>query len=60
MNASFPAYTFLSLTPKDRMYNCLPLYHSAGGMMVMAACIRAGTTVVLRLVLVVLLLVLRS
>ena len=47
-NAAYPGCIFLSLSPKDRMYNCLPLYHSAGGMLALGACIMAGTPMVLR------------
>jgi fatty-acyl-CoA synthase len=34
--------------PADRMYNCLPMYHSVGGVQVPAAILVAGGTVVLR------------
>lgn len=47
-NASQPAFIFLRLTPKDRFYNCLPLYHSSGGMMALGACILSGAPMVLR------------
>lgn len=47
--AGMPAAVFLYLTPKDRMYNCLPLYHSAGGMMALGGCIFAGAPMVLRM-----------
>jgi fatty-acyl-CoA synthase len=34
--------------PADRMYNCLPMYHSVGGVQVPAAILVAGGTVVVR------------
>ena len=34
--------------PADRMYNCLPMYHSVGGVQVPAAILVAGGTVILR------------
>jgi fatty-acyl-CoA synthase len=34
--------------PSDRMYNCLPLYHSVGGVVATGATLVAGGTVVLR------------
>jgi fatty-acyl-CoA synthase len=34
--------------PADRMYNCLPMYHSVGGVQVPGAILAAGGTVVLR------------
>jgi fatty-acyl-CoA synthase len=34
--------------PTDRMYNCLPLYHSVGGVVATGATLVAGGTVVLR------------
>ena len=34
--------------PADRMYSCLPMYHSVGGVQVPAAILVAGGTVVLR------------
>ncbi len=34
--------------PADRMYNCLPMYHSVGGVQVPGAILVAGGTVVLR------------
>jgi len=36
------------LKPSDRVYNTLPLYHSAGMMIGVGSCIYSGTTVVLR------------
>ena len=38
----------LNVTPADRMYNCLPLYHSVGGVLAMGATLAGGGTVVLR------------
>jgi fatty-acyl-CoA synthase len=34
--------------PSDRMYNCLPMYHSVGGVQVPGAILVAGGTVVIR------------
>jgi fatty-acyl-CoA synthase len=34
--------------PQDRMYNCLPLYHSVGGVVAVGATLVGGGTVVLR------------
>jgi fatty-acyl-CoA synthase len=34
--------------PTDRMYNCLPLYHSVGGVVATGATLVAGGTVILR------------
>jgi fatty-acyl-CoA synthase len=34
--------------PEDRMYNCLPMYHSVGGVQVPGAVLVAGGTVVIR------------
>ena len=34
--------------PRDRMYNCLPLYHSVGGVVATGATLVAGGTVILR------------
>ena len=36
-----------SLAPSDRMYICLPLYHSAGGMMAVGAALSAGSGIVI-------------
>jgi len=38
----------LDTQPTDRMYNCLPLYHSVGGIVATGATLVAGGTVVLR------------
>lgn len=45
---TLPVSCFLRLNQGDRFYNCLPLYHSAGGMVALGGCIRAGATMVLR------------
>jgi fatty-acyl-CoA synthase len=45
---TLPVSCFLRLKPGDRFYNCLPLYHSAGGMVALGGCIRANATMVLR------------
>lgn len=37
----------LKLTPSDRTYCCLPLYHSAGGMMSVGAALLSGGTLVI-------------
>jgi fatty-acyl-CoA synthase len=34
--------------PEDRMYNCLPLYHSIGGVVAVGALLAGGGTVVIR------------
>jgi fatty-acyl-CoA synthase len=34
--------------PSDRMYNCLPMYHTAGGLIAIGAPLLSGGTVVLR------------
>jgi len=38
----------LGVTPDDRMYNCLPLYHSVGGVVAAGATLVGGGAVVLR------------
>ena len=38
----------MNTQPGDRMYNCLPLYHSVGGIVATGATLVAGGTVVLR------------
>jgi fatty-acyl-CoA synthase len=38
----------MGVQPADRMYNCLPMYHSVGGVQVPGAILVAGGTVVLR------------
>jgi fatty-acyl-CoA synthase len=38
----------LDTQPEDRMYNCLPLYHSVGGIVAVGALLVAGGAVVIR------------
>jgi fatty-acyl-CoA synthase len=38
----------MDTTPSDRMYDCLPLYHSVGGVVATGATLVSGGTVVLR------------
>jgi fatty-acyl-CoA synthase len=38
----------MEVSPGDRMYNCLPLYHSVGGVQAMGAMLVAGGSVVVR------------
>ncbi len=38
----------MAITPQDCMYDCLPLYHSVGGVVAAGAPLVAGATVVLR------------
>ena len=38
----------MNVVPQDRMYNCLPLYHSVGGVVAMGATLAGGGSVVLR------------
>ena len=38
----------MNMTPADRMYDCLPLYHSVGGVVATGATLVAGGTVILR------------
>jgi fatty-acyl-CoA synthase len=38
----------MGVQPTDRMYNCLPMYHSVGGVQVPGAILIAGGTLVLR------------
>jgi len=38
----------MNVVPTDRMYNCLPLYHSVGGVVAMGATLVGGGSVVLR------------
>ncbi|XP_069087844.1 long-chain fatty acid transport protein 1 [Pleurodeles waltl] len=45
--AAFGYYSY-RLQPSDIMYNCLPLYHSAGNTMGMGQCLLYGITVVIR------------
>ena len=38
----------MDVRPEDRMYNCLPLYHSVGGVVATGATLVGGGTVILR------------
>jgi fatty-acyl-CoA synthase len=38
----------LEILPSDRMYNCLPMYHSVGGVLATGAVLAAGGSVVIR------------
>ena len=38
----------MDTSPRDRMYNCLPLYHSVGGVVAVGALLAGGGTVVIR------------
>ena len=38
----------MDVQPMDRMYNCLPMYHSVGGVQVIGAMLAAGGSVVIR------------
>jgi fatty-acyl-CoA synthase len=38
----------IDVTPQDRMYNCLPLYHSVGGVVAVWATLLGGGSVLLR------------
>ncbi len=38
----------MDTTPQDRMYNCLPLYHSVGGVVAIGAVLAGGGAVVIR------------
>lgn len=38
----------LDVTPTDRMYNCLPMYHSVGGVVAMGAVLVGGGSVVIK------------
>jgi len=38
----------MNTTPDDRMYNCLPMYHSVGGVVATGAALVAGGSVVIR------------
>jgi len=38
----------MQAVPSDRMYNCLPMYHSVGGVQAIGAVLVAGGTVVIR------------
>ncbi len=38
----------MGATPDDRLYNCLPMYHSTGGVVAIGAMLVSGATVVIR------------
>jgi fatty-acyl-CoA synthase len=38
----------MNVQPSDRMYNCLPMYHSVGGVVAVGAALTGGASVVLR------------
>jgi fatty-acyl-CoA synthase len=38
----------MAITPQDRMYECLPMYHTAGGVIAACAPLIAGASVVIR------------
>jgi fatty-acyl-CoA synthase len=38
----------MDVTPSDRMYNCLPMYHSVGGVVAVGSMLVSGGSVVLR------------
>ncbi len=38
----------MDITPSDRMYNCLPMYHSIGGVVAVGAPLVTGASVVIR------------
>jgi fatty-acyl-CoA synthase len=38
----------MDVKPIDRMYNCLPMYHSVGGVQVLGAMLAAGGSIVIR------------
>ena len=46
--SSMPISTFCYLKPGDRLYTCLPLYHSAAGMLGIGGVLRSGATMVIR------------
>ena len=46
LTAGTGCWKFQGLTPADRLYCCLPLYHSAGGMLATAGILLAGGTLV--------------
>jgi fatty-acyl-CoA synthase len=47
-SAGATLWTLCRLTPADRLYSALPLYHASGGMMGVSACVLSGATMVLR------------
>ena len=38
----------MNATPDDRLYDCLPLYHSVGGILAVGAMLAAGGTIIVR------------
>jgi fatty-acyl-CoA synthase len=38
----------MRMTPQDRVYDCLPLYHTSGGVLATGAALTAGASVVIR------------
>lgn len=38
----------MGMRATDRMYNCLPLYHTSGGVIAICACLREGASVFIR------------
>lgn len=38
----------MGMRADDRMYNCLPLYHTSGGVIAICACLREGASVFIR------------
>lgn len=47
MTTALACWKMQTLTPADRLYCCLPLYHSAGGMMAAGGILMAGGTLVI-------------
>ena len=47
LSAGYSVAKYLDLTPENRMYTCMPLYHGAAHSLCTAPCINAGSTVVL-------------
>jgi fatty-acyl-CoA synthase len=47
LTAGFGVWKTLALTPNDRTYCCLPLYHSAGGMMAVGGALLSGGALVI-------------
>jgi fatty-acyl-CoA synthase len=48
MQWSFWFAGLMNTTPSDRMYNCLPMYHSVGGVLATGAVLAGGGSVVVR------------
>jgi len=47
MTIGIAAWKLQGLTPNDRVYCCLPLYHSAGGLMAVGAALLSGGSLVI-------------